>query len=861
MSFRHFLGFLTLFALLPPAAAAPPAWWATGNPPIITGTEANNRAPANIGQAKWMVNEALRTLDTAAPTLALQIRADLAGTAPDFTNRILDLTVPNPKSPSWLAAQKSPLLLGQLKAISAPFYTCLDAAYPTWLTTERTTNATNLPNSIFPWTTTPDDDQNKSTATLGQLKAVFSLRFETLPSLSPDTDGDGLTDAQELQLGSDPYLDDTNGDGVDDATAYASGKNPADPGPDTDGDGVPDGARYSVQFKTTNQHREGETGFQVTGRGEISGKNREDLNDLYRYLTLQTYIFSELQGGPPSRNYKSEVTDTSTYFKDDVPCGKSQTTHKVTPESNVFPREQVLIPGYRSGESQTSKGPIIDSPTEYSYSYMRTDEWRIYPSSEWQTSSYKYMYSSKVTDRFTFQEMWKNHFKKIPWIKDPSYIYSKRYDTSGREFGSGYEFGADPLLQNRTMSWVSKGRNKMEEHDLESLSWRWIRFNPFKPSGFDYAAPPATYNKQCNFIVYQDDNSERKVKGSFKLDFNGSAGAGWHTVEPSLYNIYKVDNPPNLSTSNFSDKSENSTVTFTNVVLAPAVDANRDGQITFDGRDKTTTEKPYRFWINDDRDIEHTVDQIVHFPGDKEEDDVNSDEQAEPDCDVPRLKFRRDLEDLTRISVNIVGVSNLFLGNDSAVALKVRIDADMGTPKVNLFKAVETEGGMEFLKDEATGYNQLQGNYGQELCKVTGSSSVEVPRWTWEYLYGIQKLNLLFEGVAEGNGKLVFEVWKDGAKVYELPPIHLMLRKAKAFYETWTVGDSTESTNFIQSNDYSTWPKPSAQWELGTGSALVPPVKPEEKDYIMFVHGWNMSPVDKTQFADTMYKRHYRPTA
>ena len=253
MSFRHFLGFVTLFALLPPAAAAPPTWWATGNPPIITGTEANNRAPATIGQAKWMVTEALRTLDTAAPTLALQIRADLAGTAPDFTHRIIDLTVPNPKSPSWLAAQKSPLLLGQLKAISAPFYTRLAAAYPTWLTTERTTNATNLPNSIFPWTTTPDDDQNKATATLGQLKAVFSLRFETLPPEFVDSDYDGMPDNWEVANGLEPLDDadadgDPDGDGIQNQYEYALGFNPRlattsgtpDSTKDRDGDGMKD---------------------------------------------------------------------------------------------------------------------------------------------------------------------------------------------------------------------------------------------------------------------------------------------------------------------------------------------------------------------------------------------------------------------------------------------------------------------------------------------------------------------------------------------------------------------------------------------------------------------------------------------
>ncbi len=49
------------------------------------------------------------------------------------------------------------------------------------------------------------------------------------------------------------------------------------------------------------------------------------------------------------------------------------------------------------------------------------------------------------------------------------------------------------------------------------------------------------------------------------------------------------------------------------------MDANRDGEITFDGKDKTTNAKPFRFWVNDDRDIGHTVDG-----DDWEQDDVES---------------------------------------------------------------------------------------------------------------------------------------------------------------------------------------------------------------------------------------------
>jgi alpha-tubulin suppressor-like RCC1 family protein len=77
-----------------------------------------------------------------------------------------------------------------------------------------------------------------------------------------DPDGDGLSTADELKIGSDPFNPDTNGDGITDLVAVRSGLSATDPDmdgdgvanavevaqgtdplrSDTDGDGVPDGA-------------------------------------------------------------------------------------------------------------------------------------------------------------------------------------------------------------------------------------------------------------------------------------------------------------------------------------------------------------------------------------------------------------------------------------------------------------------------------------------------------------------------------------------------------------------------------------------------------------------------------------------
>ncbi len=59
-----------------------------------------------------------------------------------------------------------------------------------------------------------------------------------------DSDGDGLSDEEEVALGTDPLDPDTDGDGLDDGAEVAAGTDPLDP--DTDGDGVSDGEEVTL---------------------------------------------------------------------------------------------------------------------------------------------------------------------------------------------------------------------------------------------------------------------------------------------------------------------------------------------------------------------------------------------------------------------------------------------------------------------------------------------------------------------------------------------------------------------------------------------------------------------------------------
>lgn len=283
-----------------------------------------------------------------------------------------------------------------------------------------------------------------------------------------------------------------------------------------------------------------------------------------------------------------------------------------------------------------------------------------------------------------------------------------------------------------------------------------------------------------------------------------------------------------------------------------AVDANRDGTITFDTLDETTFEKLFCFWINNDRDKGDTVDE-----DDWEEDDVfvTHDEPSLPgeninliDTDNPGLEYSRDLEDFTRVWINFSGTSELFPASDSTVELKVRINStSIDRTEIVLYQPVETDGGRQYLKNKDTGWNQMQGDYGQELCRV-GSNANLVPRRAWENLPADKVVHILFEGLSKGDGEIVFELWKNGSKVFEMPSVHLCLRDVNDMYETYSVGDVTSA-----GVDFNIWP--ASVVEKTSGQYLPSPVEPEEKDYVLFVHGWNMPPWEKTAFANTMFKR------
>lgn len=154
------------------AAVDAPSWWSQDEAPVLAqGKDPDNLAVANIGQAKWMARNALDALRKVLPDVAEDVEADLVGPGkpiPDWDP---------PASAGERSRQHAPLLIGQLKAISAPFYERIQDVAPGWLASERAIYQMPATGTFYPWTPATTDDSNRAPATLGQLKAVFSLDF------------------------------------------------------------------------------------------------------------------------------------------------------------------------------------------------------------------------------------------------------------------------------------------------------------------------------------------------------------------------------------------------------------------------------------------------------------------------------------------------------------------------------------------------------------------------------------------------------------------------------------------------------------------------------------------------------------
>jgi len=263
-------------------------------------------------------------------------------------------------------------------------------------------------------------------------------------------------------------------------------------------------------------------------------------------------------------------------------------------------------------------------------------------------------------------------------------------------------------------------------------------------------------------------------------------------------------------------------------MLTPAlvnVDANRDGQITFDGKDSTSPLTRFRFWLNDNVDLDDTSANPAN---------------NQPDHTHASIQNERDLEDFTRLHVK---APSAFVNDGTWKVAFAFSEVVEGTPGVNLWRAPTSD--TRYLTDRFIAARVIR-QPSAKLCSVNGTEVV-LNQSQLDLFDNPDKLGaILFEGSAAGKGALTVRFYRNDVKVTE-GKVYLDLNPIARMYEHWTVGDHADPTL-----DPDNIPLAAS---LTSDSQAYGDSSPEERDYILFVHGWRLLPWERRAVANTSYKR------
>jgi hypothetical protein len=153
---------------------------------------------------------------------------------------------------------------------------------------------------------------------------LYGLSPSVYHDPSADSDGDGLTNAQEADLETNPLASDSDDDGLNDAEEVMLGTNPLSP--DTDGDGLYDGDEVD---QGTNPNSPDTDGDGIPDPDDPAPNDNGMVDDLVLYV--------DSDGGAPQQGiYKTQNVT--------IPQGTKAVYYKVT----VFSRE---YPTYTSSQS------------------------------------------------------------------------------------------------------------------------------------------------------------------------------------------------------------------------------------------------------------------------------------------------------------------------------------------------------------------------------------------------------------------------------------------------------------------------------------------------------------------------------
>jgi hypothetical protein len=343
------------------------------------------------------------------------------------------------------------------------------------------------------------------------------------------------------------------------------------------------------------------------------------------------------------------------------------------------------------------------------------------------------------------------------------------------------------------------------------------------------------------------------------------------------------------------------TILTTNLEPVIAVDLNRDGVIEFtkelhsqsEFTDRTTPDRPYRFWVNNDLDVVNHKGKILKVtkcsanpravPGTQyrqvcEQWDEPSDNGANSNTSISKsinrlkqIESYRDLEDFTPMAINL-GTNNI--GKNYYLKLSAK------GVSINIFRgnwqAGEKTHGYIYDANKTEQQMRVANDYNGYVGQLNPSTPITLNHRDVYSLFdedGVARV--IFEGVDasasdcnQGGKECYVSV---GAYRKNTTPgkgedsliaesrLYVNLYDVDDLYESVTAGNAREADSFgdynavyfgSQAIKRTQKIKVSLFQDMEDESAL-------DKYYILLVHGWRMTEDEKHGFAQTAFKRLY----
>lgn len=270
-----------------------------------------------------------------------------------------------------------------------------------------------------------------------------------------------------------------------------------------------------------------------------------------------------------------------------------------------------------------------------------------------------------------------------------------------------------------------------------------------------------------------------------------------------------------------------------------AMDGNRDGEIKFTDH----ADANYVFWVNDDHDVMVKGKEDDAPPG------------PIRDCDDGIISCKRDLEDFTRLHLQVEGE----VTKSSNVSYCLRFEnTSNGIPAVNLFPAVNPS--LDYIQNPTIAAQQI--NLGHELTLRERFISFFTRRKTASAVTFAHGSNIatigitdgplpakllkdngeptcfLLEGRKAGQGDLTFLIKQNGRLALK-KSMQLELRPITTSYDKFTVS-AAGTQDLVNAT---------------SGVANASSYEPEGRQYLLFVHGWNVQEWEKDRWTETVFKR------